>query len=131
MINLLAFQLFFIDSVLLLKINVGLLGFFITPIIPTSYQIGCEIGFPVGEAQITGLLNGGALVWAFISDFLLTLIIGFESRMHAMVFIMVLIVFISIGNYLAFKLKIVLKRKNFEDFQALQRSSSSTRASDT
>lgn len=37
LIIMLAFQLIAIDSVALIKINVGVIGFFLTPIIPTSY----------------------------------------------------------------------------------------------
>lgn len=41
LIVLLALQLIALDSVALIQLNVGILGFFLTPIIPTSYQIGC------------------------------------------------------------------------------------------
>ena len=40
-IILLAVQLVTIDSVSLIKLNVGMLGFFLTPIIPTCYELGC------------------------------------------------------------------------------------------
>jgi len=57
------------------------------------------------------MLNGGSLIWAFISDSLLTLIIGFGSSRKSMFFMATLIVFIIIGNVLAFLVKVVLKRK--------------------
>lgn len=41
MIVVLFLQLMIIDVVPLVQINVGVLGFFLTPIIPTSYEIGC------------------------------------------------------------------------------------------
>jgi len=40
-IILLAIQLATIDSVALVKLNVGVLGFFLTPIIPVCYELGC------------------------------------------------------------------------------------------
>jgi drug/metabolite transporter (DMT)-like permease len=43
-----AIQLLTIDSIRLIQVNVGVLGFFLTPIIPVSYEIGCEIAFPIG-----------------------------------------------------------------------------------
>ena len=47
-IILLTIQLGTINSITLIKISVGILGFFITPIIPTSYELGCELAFPIG-----------------------------------------------------------------------------------
>lgn len=63
--------------------------------------------------MVTGLLNGSSLIWAFVSDSLLTLIIGFGSKSQTMIFIFVLIVFIAIGNVLCFLVKVDLKRKRF------------------
>ena len=40
-IILLAIQLVTIESTTLLKINVGILGLFLTPIIPICYELGC------------------------------------------------------------------------------------------
>ena len=40
-IILFAIQLLTIESVILIQINVAVLGFFLTPIIPVSYEIGC------------------------------------------------------------------------------------------
>jgi hypothetical protein len=114
MIVILFFELMTINSVILLRIIVGVIGFFITPIIPISYEIGCEIAFPIGEAQITGLLNGGSLIWAFISDSILTLIIGFGTTVKSLIFISVIILFIAMGNVLSFMMRINLKRKHFE-----------------
>ncbi len=40
-IILLAIQLVTIESVTLIKINVAILGLFLTPIIPICYELGC------------------------------------------------------------------------------------------
>lgn len=41
----------------------ALLGTGLTPLMPLSFDFGCEILFPVGEAQITGILmTGGQIV---------------------------------------------------------------------
>ena len=76
--------------------------------------MGCELAFPVGEAQITGILNGGALIWAFLSDSLLTIAVGFDSKGRSIVFMVILIIFIAIGTVLGFMVKLKLKRKEFE-----------------
>jgi hypothetical protein len=41
-------------------LTVFLIGFFITPVIPLSFELACELVFPVGEALAVGmLLTGG------------------------------------------------------------------------
>lgn len=41
-------------------------GFSITPLIPLGFDLGCEMEFPVGEAQVTGVLMTGAQIVAII-----------------------------------------------------------------
>ena len=53
-------------SILIVLLFGGVAGFFITPIIPISYDLGCELSFPIGEAQVTGFLNGGSMLLAFM-----------------------------------------------------------------
>lgn len=44
-------------------ISVSLLGLFLTPILPISYEFGIELTYPIGEAMTGGILNsGGQLV---------------------------------------------------------------------
>jgi hypothetical protein len=41
----------------------SLVGFFFIPYIPLTFELTCEISFPIGEAISTGLLmTGGQLV---------------------------------------------------------------------
>ena len=54
-------------------------GFIFTPIVPLCYELGCELTFPMGEAQVIGFLNGGALLWAFLSSAFVTSVFGFGS----------------------------------------------------
>lgn len=110
-------QLLIIPVPGLTAIIVAVVGFFVVPVVPTSYEIGCEVAFPIGEAQVTGLLNGGALIWAFIVDSLLTVIIGFGSVGKTVGFMITLIVFLVVGSFLYFKTAINLKRKEFEESQ--------------
>lgn len=111
-------QLFIIPVPGITIVIVAVIGFFVVPVVPTSYEIGCEVAFPIGEAQVTGLLNGGALIWAFIVDSLLTVIIGFGTVGKTVGFIITLIVFLVVGGFLYFKTAINLKRKEFEESQS-------------
>lgn len=58
-----SFALYYSGAFSLLLILTIVLGASLTPLIPLSFDFGCEIVFPVGEAQVTGLLmTGGQIV---------------------------------------------------------------------
>lgn len=46
------------------------MGATLTPLIPLSFDFGCEIVFPVGEAQVTGILMTGGQIVGIISVFI-------------------------------------------------------------
>lgn len=89
------------------------LGLVLSPLVPICYDLGCEISFPVGQAQVTGLLNGGAFFWAFIASSLVSFIIGYSNKNSSLLAMFILIAFIIVGSCLFVALNIVLKRKNF------------------
>lgn len=41
-------------------------GFLMIPVLPISYDFGCELTYPVGEAMTGGLLNAGGQVWGIV-----------------------------------------------------------------
>jgi MFS family permease len=41
-------------------------GFLMLPLLPISFELGCELTFPVGEAMTGGLLNAGGQVWGIM-----------------------------------------------------------------
>jgi FLVCR family feline leukemia virus subgroup C receptor-related protein len=92
----------------------SLMGFILTPVVPLSYDLGCELAFPMGEAQVTGLLNGGAMLWAFTSSSLVTATIGFGTTHKSFLTMVVLFVFILGGAFLFFSVKMDLKRQEYE-----------------
>lgn len=52
-----------VESVAISAVFAALLGLLLMPILPVSYEFGCEITFPIGEAMTGGLLNcGGQIV---------------------------------------------------------------------
>ena len=60
---LLTFNLYYIQLYWVLIVATLLLGTGLTPLMPLSFDFGCETMFPVGEAQITGILmTGGQIV---------------------------------------------------------------------
>mgnify|MGYP000979563051 CR=1 FL=1 len=99
------------------SIVLSVMGFLTTPLVPICYDLGCELAFPIGEAQVTGLLNGGALFWAFISSTFVTSVFGYGSTKSSLIIIIILSVFVLIAAVLFFFVKIDLKRHNFEKEQ--------------
>lgn len=115
MLTVMIFQLLILPVPAITMMIVAVIGFFVVPVVPTSYEIGCEVAFPIGEAQVTGILNGGALLCAFIMDSILTAAIGFGTKGKTVGFVITLIIFLVIGAFIYFKTEIVLKRKEFEE----------------
>ena len=99
---------------------ISLLGFFLTPLVPISYDLGCELAFPMGEAMVTGLLNGGALLWAFITSTIIASAVGFNSSQSSLMTMIVLTLFILAGSVLFFRIDIHLKRHSYEQGKTQQ-----------
>jgi len=57
----------------------SILGILLTPLYAVSYDLGCETSFPVGEAQVTGILNAGGSLSAFILILIIQTTIGFGT----------------------------------------------------
>lgn len=96
------------------SVIISLLGFVLTPLVPLCYDLGCELAFPLGEAQVTGLLNGGALLWAFIASGLVASTVGFSSGRSSLMTMIILSFFVLSGAILFFMVKVVLKRHEYE-----------------
>jgi FLVCR family feline leukemia virus subgroup C receptor-related protein len=93
---------------------VGLVGFCCTPIIPLCYDLGCELAFPMGEAQVTGILNGASLFFTFITTLIISSAIGFGEKSDSTIVMFAFMSFVLVGCFLFFRVKIILKRKNLE-----------------
>ena len=112
---LLGMQLMIIPNPVITVFIVGGLGFVVFPLLPLSYQIGCEICFPVGEAQVTGILNGSAFLFAFLSDLIMTAAIGFGSKLKTALYFSVLFIFLLLGAFCYLLTAFVFKRTQFEE----------------
>ena len=76
------------------------LGFMFTPLVPVSYDFGCELAFPIGEAQVIGILNGGAMILTFVLTLILSSAIGFRSKGQSRTILFIYIVFLSLGTFI-------------------------------
>jgi hypothetical protein len=76
------------------------------------YDLGCELAFPMGEAQVTGILNGASLFFTFITTLIISSAIGFGKKSDTIIVMFAFMGFLLGGCFLFFKVKINLKRKN-------------------
>lgn len=63
---------FLTGSLIICTINIGIMGFFILPILPVGYNFACEITYPVSEVMSNGVMMlsaqlSGVLLTAFCS----------------------------------------------------------------
>jgi len=63
-------------TVLFAILCMSAMGFLVTPILPLTYDLGCELVFPVGEALVTGILNGGGMIFSFAMIGIIQLVFG-------------------------------------------------------
>lgn len=61
---------------------------------------------------MTGLLNGGALLWAFFASTFVASVFGFENSSSSLITMFLLSIFIFTGALLFQRTKIILKRHN-------------------
>jgi len=99
---------------ILTTVIISMMGFIVTPLIPLCYDLGCELSFPLGEAQVTGLLNGGAMIWAFIASTFVSTIFGYGTKGSSLTTMGALSMFILGGSILFFCIHMNLKRQSFE-----------------
>jgi MFS family permease len=51
-----------LESMYITGISISLIGIFLTPILPISYEFGIELTYPIGEATSGGILNCGGQI---------------------------------------------------------------------
>lgn len=101
-------------SLALTFLLVACIGFSFSPLVPISYDLGCELCFPIGEAQVIGILNGGAMIFTFVLTIVTTSTISFENKQNSLTVLIVYIVLIFVGTLVYFFIKIDLKRRKAE-----------------
>lgn len=87
------------------------MGFNLIPMVPISYDLGCELSFPVGEAQIVGIITGGAMIYTVALTLTITAAVGFGTPNQSAVCMAIYIVLFLIGAILYCLVDINLKRR--------------------
>jgi hypothetical protein len=101
-------------SVFFTILFMSLKGFVMTPILPLSYDLGCELVFPVGEALITGILNGGGMLFSFIMIGIIQLVLDMGSKSQSLKIMLVFTFMTIIGSIFYWRIKPRLKRREYE-----------------
>lgn len=90
----------------------SIVGFSVTPLMPISYDLGCQLCFPMGEAQVTGLLNGGAMILTFFLSLLMESAIKLQNKSQSLIAFIIYIILVFCGAVAFYFVKIDLKRRN-------------------
>ena len=92
----------------------SLLGILVTPLYALSYDLGCETSFPVGEAQVTGILNAGGNIFAFMLILIIQTSIGFGTAEQSITSFIVLLSIAIVGTVCFIFVKNILLRMEAE-----------------
>lgn len=87
------------------------MGFNLIPMVPISYDLGCELSFPVGEAQVVGIVTGGAMIYTVVLTLTITAAVGFGSPKQSAICMLIYIILFLIGGVLYCLVDINLKRR--------------------
>jgi hypothetical protein len=103
-----------VPTVLFSILCMSTMGFLVTPILPLTYDLGCELVFPVGEALVTGILNGGGMIFSAVMILLLQLIIGMGDKGQSLKIMIVMTSVTIIGLVFYWRIKPKLRRREHE-----------------
>ncbi len=87
------------------------MGFNLIPMVPISYDLGCELSFPVGEAQVVGIVTGGAMLYTVVLTLTITAAVGFGTPTQSAICMIIYISLFLIGGGLYCMVEIKLKRR--------------------
>ena len=87
------------------------MGFNLIPMVPISYDLGCELSFPVGEAQVVGIVTGGAMLYTVVLTLTITAAVGFGTPIQSAICMIIYISLFLIGGGLYCMVEIKLKRR--------------------
>lgn len=102
------------------------MGFNLIPMVPISYDLGCELSFPVGEAQVVGIVTGGAMIYTVVLSLTISAAVGFGTPKQSAICMGIYIGLSLIGCILYSFVKINLKRRDHEQKILEQRNSGDT-----
>lgn len=99
------------------------MGFNLIPMVPISYDLGCELTFPVGEAQVVGIITGGAMIYTVILTLTITAAVGFGTARQSAICMTIYITLTILGAVIYSMVDIKLKRRDHEQQRLEGRSS--------
>ncbi len=89
------------------------MGFNLIPMVPISYDLGCELSFPVGEAQVVGILTGASMIYTVVLTLTITGAVGFGTPRQSAICMGIYIGLFIIGGFLYSLVNINLKRREY------------------
>ncbi len=90
------------------------MGFNLIPMVPISYDLGCELTFPVGEAQVVGIITGGSMIYTVVLTLTISTVVGFGTTMRSSINMIIYIALFACGAVMYSLVKIKLKRRDHE-----------------
>jgi hypothetical protein len=82
--------------------------------VPVSYDLGCELTFPVGEAQVVGIIAGVSMIYTAILSLTISSGVGFGTAKQSGICMIIYIILFMIGSVLYCTVNIKLKRREHE-----------------
>jgi hypothetical protein len=90
------------------------MGFNLVPMVPVSYDLGCELTFPVGEAQVVGIIAGVSMIYTVVLTLTISSAVGFGTAKQSGICMIIYIILFIIGSVLYCTVDIKLKRREHE-----------------
>ncbi len=90
------------------------MGFNLVPMVPISYDLGCELTFPVGEAQVVGIIAGLSMIYTAILSLTISSAVGFGTAKQSGICMIIYIILFMMGSVLYCTVDIKLKRRDHE-----------------
>ena len=103
-----------LESLPVTTIVVFVFGFIMTPVLPVSYELGCEVTYPIGEAMSGGLLNTGGQIIGILQ----VIIMYFVAQKSVFAANMQIIAFLVLGTASTFLIKQDLVRSKEDERRA-------------
>jgi hypothetical protein len=82
--------------------------------VPISYDLGCELTFPVGEAQVVGIITGISMLYTALLTLSISSGVGFGTTKQSGICMIVYVTLFIIGALLYWSVDIKLLRRDHE-----------------
>ena len=97
-----------------LMVSVSINGFICLGIFSSSYELGLELSFPIGEAMTAGLINSIANVIGFLVVMILTPVLDLQKKGSVAICMSVFVLMLFISLFLVYIVPLRLKRNEIK-----------------